>query len=112
MIADMDIWNNTYGKPLMISEYGAESIQGLHYGPSKVFTEDYQSELIMKYTTAYDVLRNDPHPYLIGEQIWNFADFMTMDGNDRKITSLMILFHLMCNYLIGLLDRTPTSARL
>lgn len=42
--------------------------------PSFVFTEDYQVDLMQQYHEAFDGLRKK---FLVGEMIWNFADFMT-----------------------------------
>ena len=30
------------GKPVMLTEYGADTVAGLHMEPSMVFTEEYQ----------------------------------------------------------------------
>ena len=42
--------------------------------PSFVFTEDYQAELMMEHHKVFDKFRNS---FLVGEMVWNFADFMT-----------------------------------
>lgn len=62
----------------MISEYGADTVSGLHVSPSWMFSEDYQSELLIKHHRAFDQLRSQG--WFIGEHIWNFADFMTAQG--------------------------------
>ena len=46
--------------------------------PSFVFTEDYQTELMMNHFDAFDQLQKKG--FFIGELIWNFADFMTNQG--------------------------------
>ncbi|KAG1682554.1 Beta-glucuronidase [Nymphon striatum] len=74
-------WNKKYGKPVLISEYGAGSVAGLHKSPSVDFTEDYQAELILQHHMAFDNLRKKG--FFIGELIWNFADFMTTQGVNR-----------------------------
>lgn len=71
-------WLSKLNKPILISEYGADTIAGLHNDPSFVFTEDYQVELIMNHLKAFDELKKNPS--FIGEMIWNFADFMTNQG--------------------------------
>lgn len=43
-----------------------------------MFSEDYQTELMMNHFDAFDYLKKQG--YLIGEMIWNFADFMTGQG--------------------------------
>ncbi|XP_063417057.1 beta-glucuronidase-like isoform X2 [Mytilus trossulus] len=62
-----------YNKPVMVSEYGAETLTGLHTSPSFTFSEEYQKDLLIQYHQVYDELRKE---YLAGEMIWNFADFL------------------------------------
>ncbi|XP_077514813.1 beta-glucuronidase [Amblyomma americanum] len=64
-----------YRKPIMISEYGAGAIAGLHADPAFVFTEDFQTEALGCYHRAFDELRGSG--FFFGEHVWNFADFMT-----------------------------------
>ncbi|CAG2166055.1 unnamed protein product [Oppiella nova] len=68
-------WHNTHRKPIIVSEYGADTVPGLHQDPAYVFSEDYESELLMHYHRGFDRLRSDG--LLVGEHVWNFADFMT-----------------------------------
>lgn len=42
-----------------------------------MFTEEYQKEVLRSYHSAFDQKRKQ---YVIGELIWNFADFMTAQG--------------------------------
>ena len=76
-------------KPLFITEYGADTIAGMHTLPSFVFTEDYQFELMRNHFKAFDAAREKGG--FIGEMIWNFADFMTkqeitrVGGNKKGI---------------------------
>ena len=42
--------------------------------PSFIFTEEYQSDFMMEYFKVFDTLRQE---FLVGEMVWNFADFMT-----------------------------------
>lgn len=59
----------------MITEYGADTVAGLHSAVPNMFTEEYQMEY---YKTINSVL--DACPFVIGEQLWNFADFATIQG--------------------------------
>ena len=45
-----------------------------------MFTEDYQSQTLESYWAALDSLRAD---FLVGEMIWNFADFNTVQKPTR-----------------------------
>jgi beta-glucuronidase len=64
----------------MLSEYGADTIPGLHADPPVVFTEEYQCEMVSRINAVLDKL-----PYIIGEHLWNFADFMTKQGITRVL---------------------------
>lgn len=66
-------WYEKHKKPLIISEYGAGTIDGFHSDPSQSYTEDYQVELLSEHFEGFDVMRSKG--YWIGEMIWNFADF-------------------------------------
>lgn len=77
---DLDNWYQVRKKPIMISEYGASTIDGLHKDPSTMFTEDYQVDLLMAYFPVFDEYRKK---FFIGELIWNFADFQTDQSSKR-----------------------------
>ncbi len=61
-----------YHKPILLSEFGADTIEGLHATYPQMFTEEYQSALIEKY---FEIIES--FDFTIGEHIWNFADFRT-----------------------------------
>lgn len=42
-----------------------------------MFTEEYQNVVLQSYHDVFDQKRKQ---YVIGELIWNFADFMTVQG--------------------------------
>ncbi len=83
--AELDKWEKT-GKPVMFSEYGTDNIQGLTRLPAVMWTENYQVEYLEGYHKVFD-----KHPCVMGEQVWNFADFQTKesivrcDGNKKGI---------------------------
>ena len=43
--------------------------------PSFVFTEEFQNDFLTEYHKVFDKLRTE---FLVGEMVWNFADFMTV----------------------------------
>lgn len=43
-----------------------------------MFSEEYQNVVLKSYHDVFDQKRKQ---YVIGELIWNFADFMTVQGN-------------------------------
>lgn len=69
---ELDQIHQKFGKPMVISEFGADTIAGTHSDPPEMFSEEYQEELIESYLDLAD--RTD---YLIGLHIWNFAEFKT-----------------------------------
>ncbi|XP_077167880.1 beta-glucuronidase [Paroedura picta] len=73
-------WYRTHQKPIIQSEYGADAVPGLHSDPPLMFTEEYQAAVLKEYHTIFDQKRKE---YVIGELIWNFADFMTEQGTTR-----------------------------
>jgi beta-glucuronidase len=69
-----------FHKPILIGEFGADSFPGLDWLPSLVWSEEYHSELVEK-TIAWFRKK----PYIIGEQIWVFADFKCAQEGGRAI---------------------------
>jgi beta-glucuronidase len=66
------------GKPIVMTEYGADTQPGLHSMTSEPWSEEFQVELLAMYHRVFD--RIDA---VVGEQIWNFADFATRSGISR-----------------------------
>jgi beta-glucuronidase len=79
-------WVQRFGKPVMMSEYGADTQPGLHSVWDQPWSEEYQTDLLAAYHRVFDRI-----PEFIGEHIWNFADFMTgpgihrVDGNKKGV---------------------------
>jgi beta-glucuronidase len=74
--ADLKAWAAKYpGKPIIITEYGADTMPGLHSIAPMMWSESYQSELLAMHGRVFD--RN---PSVVGEHVWNFADFATSQG--------------------------------
>jgi beta-glucuronidase len=67
-----------YGKPIVVTEFGADALPGLHALPPVVWSEDYQVALI---AASLRVFRRIPQ--VIGEHVWNFADFATAQAVHR-----------------------------
>jgi beta-glucuronidase len=65
-------------KPTILTEYGADTIAGFHDTTPVMFTEEYQVACLQ---AIHEVL--DEFPTCIGEQVWNFADFMTSQSITR-----------------------------
>ena len=75
---DIKGWINRIDKPIMMSEYGADTQPGLHAVWDTVWTEEYQTQYLAMNHRVFDRF-----PQFVGEQVWNFADFATSDGLHR-----------------------------
>lgn len=76
--SELDKVHEKYPKPMILSEFGADTIPGSHSQPSEMFTEEYQVEFIKK---TIKMIREKP--YIQGEHIWNLCDFKTGQGITR-----------------------------
>ncbi|CAB3370111.1 Hypothetical predicted protein [Cloeon dipterum] len=81
MMNEVRSWRSQYKKPFILSEYGADALAGYHSDPPTLWTEDYQVALMKENFEAFDQLRREGD--LVGEMIWNFADFQTAQGYKR-----------------------------
>lgn len=73
---EFDKWKKRCpGKPIMFTEYGADTIAGFHDVDPIMFTEEYQVEY---YRVNHEIF--DEYEEFVGEQVWNFADFATSQG--------------------------------
>ena len=63
------------GKPIIITEYGADTYPGLHSVTPQPWSEEYQVDYLDMNHRVFD--RIDA---VVGEQMWNFADFATTSG--------------------------------
>lgn len=66
------------GKPIVITEYGADTYPGLHSVTAMPWSEEYQVAYLEMNHRVFD--RFDA---VVGEQVWNFADFATTSGINR-----------------------------
>jgi len=76
---ELDKWAaSDIDKPVVFSEYGADTQPGLHKLPSVMWSEEYQIELLQMFNRVFD-----SYDFIRGEQPWNLADFQTVEGNMR-----------------------------
>jgi len=73
--ADLRAWEAKYGVPLIITEYGADTMMGLRSVVPSMWTEEFQMEFLNMYHRVFDRVEA-----VVGEQVWNFADFATSQG--------------------------------
>ena len=84
--AELREWARLHGKPIIITEYGADAIAGVHSVTAGTWTEEYQVELLEAFHRAFDRVDS-----VVGEHVWNFADFATgygvgrADGNKKGV---------------------------
>ncbi|WP_283680281.1 beta-glucuronidase [Lentilactobacillus sp. Marseille-Q4993] len=65
-------------KPIIYTEYGADTVAGMHGNYGEPFTEEFQEDYFRMASKVFDEISN-----FVGEQLWNFADFQTKFGIQR-----------------------------
>lgn len=64
-----------FGRPIMVTEFGADTMAGMHGLPNVMWTEEYQADYVrfhLEVAAARD--------YIAGMQVWNFADFAAVQS--------------------------------
>lgn len=84
---EMDSIFKKYKKPMIITEFGADTVSGLHSVSDQMFSEEYQEKIISSYINLFRKKN-----YVIGEHIWNFADFRTPMHFRRVLLNLKGVF--------------------
>ena len=69
---ELDELHAAFGKPVLMTEFGADTIAGCHAMEPEMFSEEYQAELLER---TIQVLRSKP--FVVGEHVWNLCDFKT-----------------------------------
>ncbi|MGN6814100.1 MAG: beta-glucuronidase [Thermomicrobiales bacterium] len=69
---ELDALHADQGKPIIITEFGADTIAGQHNEPPAMFSEEYQVEVLRFHL---DVAAE--RAFVAGLHVWNFADFRT-----------------------------------
>lgn len=73
---EMDAWQEAVpDKPLIFTEYGADTDAAYDKLPSTMWSESYQIEYLEMCHRVFD-----SYPGVVGELVWNFADFQTTEG--------------------------------
>ncbi|KAL1228858.1 Beta-glucuronidase [Trichinella pseudospiralis] len=83
-------WYETFSRPILMTEYGAEAIDGVSHEPPVMFSIQYQLGILEAHHSVFDELKEQ---FLIGEMVWNFADFMTDDSLTRVVGNRKGVFH-------------------
>lgn len=83
---ELQRFQDKFKRPLLILEYGCDTVAGLHAVGDVPWSEEYQSRYYDMNHRVFDRLES-----VQGEQVWNFADFNTgpgifrVDGNKKGI---------------------------
>lgn len=75
-ILDLELskWEK-HEKPVMFTEYGCDNLAGVNTLPAVQWSENYEVDYLKEYHRIFDL-----HECVMGEQLWNFADFRTTEG--------------------------------
>lgn len=82
---ELDFWTKV-NKPVIFTEYGADTVMGFHDTTPVMYTEEYQVDYYKMNNGIFD-----EYDCVVGEQAWNFADFATsqsllrVQGNKKGI---------------------------
>ncbi len=76
-----------FKKPVIITEFGADAIAGVHTDPAELFSEEYQADMI---TRQYEIIRSKP--YAMGAHVWALCDFKTSQTPSRVVVNRKGLF--------------------
>jgi beta-glucuronidase len=68
------VWEQ-WRKPVIMTEFGADTVAGMHGLPNVMWTEEYQAEYIRGHLAV--AARK---AYVAGMQVWNFADFAAVQS--------------------------------
>jgi beta-glucuronidase len=72
LTGELEALHEKFPKPLVLSEFGADTIPGCHAQPPEMFSEEYQVEFLTRYIQVLDSL-----PFVVGQHPWNMCDFKT-----------------------------------
>jgi beta-glucuronidase len=77
--SEMKKWEEKQlNKPVIFSEYGADTSADMHKLPSVMWSQEYQTEYLEMCHRVFD-----SYEFVKGEQVWTFADFQTGEGSMR-----------------------------
>ena len=76
--ACLDRFRKAFNKPVLLAEFGADAIAGMHLQPAEMFSEEFQADII-----AAQYLEARRRPWVIGAHVWTFADFKTAQSITR-----------------------------
>ncbi len=75
---ELDRLHASLGKPIMVTEFGADAVAGTHADPAEMWSEEYQVQLI---DGVLDACAS--RPFVVGTQVWVLCDFKTAQASGR-----------------------------
>ncbi len=70
--SELDQVHDKFPKPLLLTEFGADTVPGHHAQPPEMFSEEYQAEMLTRYVELLN-----SKPFVVGHHVWNMCDFKT-----------------------------------
>ncbi|KAJ5420460.1 hypothetical protein N7465_002979 [Penicillium sp. CMV-2018d] len=86
LVKELQDWEKKFNKPIIMTEYGADTIAGIHSTLGLPWSEEFQEDMLAMYHRVFDTIES-----MAGEHVWNFADFQTslgtrrVDGNKKGV---------------------------
>lgn len=77
---ELDATFERFGKPILITEYGVDTVPGYHSTTAQMFTEEFQTAFTETYNRVLE-----SKPFVAGAHVWNFADFLTPQNFRRVV---------------------------
>lgn len=78
LLEDLKQIVDLFHKPILLTEFGADAIPGMHSTADQLFSEEYQADFIEMYWRVIESTAG-----CIGGHVWNFADFRTAQHHRR-----------------------------
>lgn len=72
---ELDTLYEALRKPIILTEFGADTVSGMHSHPPRMWSEEYQEEFLRGYLEVAS-----QKPFVAGVHIWNFADFQAVQS--------------------------------
>lgn len=69
---ELDALHASLGKPILVTEFGVDTLPGCHSAEAEMWSEEYQAEFLERYLDEIE-----RRPFVAGAHVWNFADFKT-----------------------------------
>lgn len=76
--AELDATYAQWKRPIIMTEFGADTMAGMHGLPDLMWTEEYQAAYLRGHLEIAA-----SKPYIAGMQVWNFADFAAVQSIAR-----------------------------